>query len=50
MCKCSLMISVNVSFVVLQVEKSRKYMASIKVTTCDFIYKLTDQALSLVIR
>lgn len=50
MCKYSLMISVNVPFVILQVEKSRKYTASIKVTACDFVYKLIDQALSLVIR
>lgn len=50
MCKCSLMISVNVPFIVLQVEKSRKYTASINVTVCDFVYQLIDQALSLVIR
>ncbi len=50
MCKYSLMISVNVPFVVLQVEKPRKYTAFIKVTACDFVYKLIDQALSLVIR
>lgn len=40
MCKYSLMISVNVPFVVLQVEKSRKYTASIKVTACDFCIQI----------
>lgn len=50
MCKYSLATSVNVSFVILQVEKTRKYMASIKITACDFVYKLINQALSLVIR
>lgn len=50
MCIVSLIIFVSVLFAFLQVEKSRKYTASIKVTTCDFVYKLIDQALSLVIR
>lgn len=50
MCKYSLATSMNVSFVVLQVEKSRKYTASTKVADCDFMYKLIIQALSLVIK
>lgn len=50
MCKCSLIISVSALFGFLQVKKSRKYAASTKVTDCDFMYKLINQALSLVIR
>lgn len=42
MCKYSLIASVNALFVILQVEKSRKYMASTKTATCDFVYKLID--------
>ncbi len=50
MCKYSLITSVNTLFVILQVEKLRKYMASTKTIVCDFLYKLIDQALSLMIR